>query len=397
MLTVTAISKTFATRNKTQVRAVTDISLAVAQGKLLTLLGPSGCGKTTTLRCIAGLDHPDSGHIELAGRTVFDATQNIRIPSNAREIGMVFQSYAIWPHLNVFENIAFPLRVARQHLSSQTIRERVHRAMACVHLEGYGERPATQLSGGQQQRLALARGIVREPAILLLDEPLSNLDAKLREQMRLELKRIQSEFNIAMVYVTHDQTEALALSDEIVVFRAGQIVQRGTPREIYQHPRNQYVADFIGSANFIAGTAAECADAGSRMKVRTPHAVIECIAGETVLRDQPVLVTARPEDVELEEGEMNGAPNTLGGIITTRVYLGEVSDYLLDLGGFSLRVRDGSDRDIGTGHPVRIRIRPEKTLALIDETPGGARAGYDHTVPAAPCRSQKSPGPADAA
>jgi iron(III) transport system ATP-binding protein len=370
MLTVTNISKAFTTPDGTRVQAVSDVSLAVEKGKLLTLLGPSGCGKTTTLRSIAGLDHPDSGRIELGGTIVFDPARGIRVPSNRREIGMVFQSYAIWPHLSVFENIAFPLRVSRKRIPKREIQDRVHKAMELVQLKGYGDRPATQLSGGQQQRLALARGIVREPAILLLDEPLSNLDAKLREQMRLELKRIQADLGIAMVYVTHDQTEALALSDEIVVFRAGRIVQRGTPRQIYQHPQSEYVADFIGSANFIAGTVAEGETPGGHIKVRTPQTVIDCIAVETLMRDQPVLVTARPEDVELEEGEANGEPNTLAGTITTRVYLGEVSDYQVDVGGFLFRARDGSGREIGVGRPVRIRLRPGKALALLDEQPG---------------------------
>jgi iron(III) transport system ATP-binding protein len=374
MLNVQRISKTFKTPNGAVVNAVSEVSLAVEKGKLLTLLGPSGCGKTTTLRCIAGLEHPDAGRIELAGQPVFDASQRLRVPVNEREIGMVFQSYAIWPHLNVFENIAFPLRVARRRMPSAVIRERVHRAMACVQLEGYGERPATQLSGGQQQRLALARGIVREPAILLLDEPLSNLDAKLREQMRLELKRIQAELDIAMVYVTHDQTEALALSDEIVVFRAGRIVQRGTPRDIYRHPQSEYVADFIGSANFVAGRIVNAQGPGGGVQVRTAQAVIDCIAGEALAQGQPVLVTARPEDVELEEGDATGEPNTLAGTIASRAYLGEVFDYLVDVGGTSLRVREGSDREIGVGGRVRIRFPAGKALALIDEAPGRNRS-----------------------
>ena len=223
MFTIENLRKKFVAPGNVVVNAVDGISLAAETGKLITLLGPSGCGKTTTLRCLAGLERPEAGRIVIANEVVCDTDKGIFVSPSERGIGMVFQSYAIWPHMTVFENVAFPLRVARDHkYSSAEVKDKVERALEMVRMSGYESRPATQLSGGQQQRLAFARGLVREPKILLLDEPLSNLDAKLREQMRVELKRLQKRLGITTVYVTHDQSEALALSDEIAVFNAGQ-------------------------------------------------------------------------------------------------------------------------------------------------------------------------------
>src|SRR5438270_3576619 len=258
MFAIENLRKKFIAPGNVTVNAVDGISLGIETGKLVTLLGPSGCGKTTTLRCLAGLERPEAGRIVIGNETVFDSAKRIFVSPSDRGIGMVFQSYAIWPHMTVFENVAFPLRVARERkYSGAEIKDKVARALEMVRMSGYETRPATQLSGGQQQRLAFARGLVREPKILLLDEPLSNLDAKLREQMRVELKRLQKRLGITTVYVTHDQSEALALSDEIAVFSAGRIIQRGTPQDIYRKPMSQFVADFIGSANFLPGTVSE--------------------------------------------------------------------------------------------------------------------------------------------
>src|SRR5437867_1917113 len=234
------------------VRAAQDVSFEVPRGKLFTLLGPSGCGKTTTLRSIAGLEKPISGEIAIDGRVVYSSSKGIFVAPNKRNFGMVFQSYAIWPHMNVFQNVAFPLEVRR--LSRKEIRERVERVLTAVQLDHLVNREATKLSGGQQQRLALARALVMEPQLLLLDEPLSNLDAKLRDAMRTELKRLQRELSLTTVYVTHDQSEALALSHEIAVMNEGRIIQVGTPRQIYEQPHDKFVADFVGTTNFIGGT-----------------------------------------------------------------------------------------------------------------------------------------------
>jgi iron(III) transport system ATP-binding protein len=349
-----------------EVRAVDGISLEVETGKLITLLGPSGCGKTTTLRCLAGLERPQTGRIAIGNRTVFDSATKTFVPASDRGIGMVFQSYAIWPHMTVFENVAFPLRVSRaKKYSAADIRERVSRMLEMVQLVDFAQRPATQLSGGQQQRLAFARGLVHEPAILLLDEPLSNLDAKLREQMRIELKRLQRSLGITTVYVTHDQSEALALSDEIAVFDAGRIVQLGTPQDIYRQPKSQFVADFVGSANFVPGTV--LGSEGRLTQLDTAHGLMQCIFTEPIGAGMKALVTARPEDVVLFDGAAASALtdglNTLKGKIVNRVFLGEVVDYIVDLGDRELRARLRSD-DFEIGQMVTLGIPPRKCVGL---------------------------------
>ena len=221
-------------------------------GEQLTLLGPSGCGKTTTLRAIAGLEQPSAGEIRIGGAPVYSSAQGVNIPAEKRGLSMVFQSYAIWPHMTVFENVAYGLRVRRE--SKEAIAEKVERALDMVQMRAFSARGASQLSGGQQQRVALARAFVFQPSVLLFDEPLSNLDAKLRADMRIELRELQHRLGITSVYVTHDLEEALAMSDRIVVMRDGIIEQIGTPGDIYNHPRNAFVADFVGSANLIRGT-----------------------------------------------------------------------------------------------------------------------------------------------
>jgi iron(III) transport system ATP-binding protein len=363
MFAIDHLRKTFQAPGNVTVNAVDGISLDVETGKLITLLGPSGCGKTTTLRCLAGLERPEAGRIVIAGETVCDVEKGVFVPPSDRGIGMVFQSYAIWPHMTVFENVAFPLRVARERkYSSGEIRDKVARALDMVRMSGFENRPATQLSGGQQQRLAFARGLVREPKILLLDEPLSNLDAKLREQMRVELKRLQKGLGVTTVYVTHDQSEALALSDEIAVFNAGRIIQRGSPQDIYRHPKSQFVADFIGSANFIKGTVKEAA--GETALVETPHGMFRCNLGQTIAAGQSVLVSARPEDFVLYDKLPGDELNVLAGRIVHRVFLGEVVDYLIDIGEGEIRVRAKPEFDFRIGQKVHIGVAPQKCVAL---------------------------------
>jgi len=233
------------------VPAVRGVSFSVQPGEQLTLLGPSGCGKTTTLRAIAGLEQPMAGEIRIDGAPVYSSTQHVNIPAEKRGLSMVFQSYAIWPHMTVFENVAYGLRVRRE--SKEAIAQKVERALDMVQMRAFSARGASQLSGGQQQRVALARAFVFQPSVLLFDEPLSNLDAKLRADMRIELRELQHRLGITSVYVTHDLEEALAMSDRIVVMKDGLIAQVGSPLEIYNHPRNAFVADFVGSANLIRG------------------------------------------------------------------------------------------------------------------------------------------------
>jgi iron(III) transport system ATP-binding protein len=365
MFAIENLRKTYRAAGHVEVRAVDGIDFGIASGRFLTLLGPSGCGKTTTLRCLAGLERPDAGRIVLDDAVVFDADAAIFVPASERGIGMVFQSYAIWPHMTVFENVAFPLRVARRRrYGAAEIDNRVGRALDLVHLAGYEGRRATALSGGQQQRLALARGIVHEPKILLLDEPLSNLDAKLREQMRVELKRLQARLGITTVYVTHDQSEALALSDEIAVFEAGRIVQRGSPRDIYGAPNSRFVADFIGSANFIDGEVSAPAPNERLTRVVTPHGLFLCSFATAVEPGARVLVAARPEDFALSDHHPGADLNVLTGKIAHRVFLGELIDYIVDHGQGEIRVRARPDCDLPVGQAVHVAISPQKCIGF---------------------------------
>ena len=360
-LEVTDLRKQFAIGRP----AIDGVSFGVPAGEIVVLLGPSGCGKTTTLRCLAGLERPEEGRIVIANEVVCDTAKGVHVPASDRGIGMVFQSYAIWPHMTVFENVAFPLRVARDRkYSAAEVKEKVLRALEMVRMSGYETRPATQLSGGQQQRLAFARGLVREPRILLLDEPLSNLDAKLREQMRVELKLLQKRLGITTVYVTHDQSEALALSDEIVVFNFGKIIQRGTPQEIYRQPKSQFVADFIGSANFIKGKVKDVQAAEHATTVETRHGLFRCIFGQAVAPGQDVLVSARPEDFTLSDKPPGDGFNALTGKVLHRVFLGEVVDYLIDAGEGELRVRSKPEVDFQIGQAVHAGVSPQKCVAL---------------------------------
>src|SRR5262245_11488919 len=291
-------------REAERVRAVDDVSFEVVKGQLFTLLGPSGCGKTTTLRSIAGLESPDGGSIRLGERTLFSRGngRTVNVPANQRGLGMVFQSYAIWPHLRVFDNVAFPLQVRPRATrpGKRETRDRVMRVLATMELEQLADRPATKLSGGQQQRLALARAMITEPPLMLLDEPLSNLDAKLRESLRFELKRLQRELGITSVYVTHDQIEALALSSMVAVMRDGKIMQVGKPREIYERPNCRFVAEFIGTSNFIDGVVK--GRDGDRIEVETSAGRLLVDRGEEVPAGTEVVVSIRPEAVHLAEG-----------------------------------------------------------------------------------------------
>src|SRR3954470_4939449 len=272
------------------VPAVRGVSFSVQPGEQLTLLGPSGCGKTTTLRAIAGLEQPSAGEIRIGGAPVYSSAQRVNIPAEKRGLSMVFQSYAIWPHMTVFENVAYGLRVRRE--SSAAIAEKVERALDMVQMRAFAQRGASQLSGGQQQRVALARAFVFQPQVLLFDEPLSNLDAKLRADMRIELRELQHRLGITSVYVTHDLEEALAMSDRIVVMRDGIIEQIGSPDEIYRLPSNAFVADFVGSANLIRGRHRADLDADGLVALETSagHIVYGMAYGRPVGTDLVVSV-----------------------------------------------------------------------------------------------------------
>jgi iron(III) transport system ATP-binding protein len=360
--------RTLAGGQTERVFAVNDVSFNVDEGDMFTLLGPSGCGKTTTLRSIAGLERPDSGTIEVGGRALFksgEGQRGVNVAANERGLGMVFQSYAIWPHMSVFDNVAFPLQVRRraQRPSKREIAERVGRVLATMELDALAGRQATKLSGGQQQRLALARALVIEPQLLLLDEPLSNLDAKLRESLRYELKRLQRELGITSVYVTHDQTEALVLSTSIAVMRDGNIVQLGRPREIYENPNSRFVAEFIGTSNFISANVVGYD--GQRYTVSTPDGTLVLDSTATIPIGTDVIVSIRPEAVEVGSVSRGGeVPNEWKGTVTTRAFLGEAVDHVVLVGEHEIRARGNPAVSIAPGADVFLQMDPSK-LSLV--------------------------------
>jgi iron(III) transport system ATP-binding protein len=367
VLTVTALAKSFTagrSEQRRRVRAVDDVNLDVAEGELVTLLGPSGCGKTTTLRCVAGLETPDAGEIRVGERVFFSSTGRVRVPANERGLGMVFQSYAIWPHMNVFQNVAFPLQVLprRKRPGRGEIRERVERALAVVKLDQVAGRQATDLSGGQQQRLALARALVLQPPLLLLDEPLSNLDAKLREEMVFELKRLQREIGVTTVYVTHDQTEALAMSNRVAVMSEGKIRQIGRPRDVYQKPGSRFVADFIGTSNFLDAKVVGRQD-GS-YDVETEAGTVTVPALEEFAVGDAVVLCLRPEHIELAVAENGAAPDAWSGRVENRAFVGEAVDHVVDVGGATLRVRCNPAVSIPAGTGVSVLVRGESCSLL---------------------------------
>jgi iron(III) transport system ATP-binding protein len=372
MLAVDGLVKTFSGEKQrrrrrrdevARVLALDGVSFDIRPGELFTLLGPSGCGKTTTLRSIAGLERPDDGTITVAGRVLFDRARGVSVPSNARRLGMVFQSYAIWPHMTVFSNVAFPLEVLpRRHRPSRAvIDERVRKVLETVELGEFAGRPATKLSGGQQQRLALARALVMEPQLVLLDEPLSNLDAKLRESMRFELKRMQRELGLTAIYVTHDQSEALALSSRIAVMDAGRIVQIGKPREVYERPNCQFVADFIGVTNFVPGTVA--ARTGGRYRVRTSGGDLWVTSDLELAVGGEVTLSVRPECIALSLTS-GDAVNEWHGRVVNRAFLGDSVDHVVAIGKIELRNRSNPAQSIPPGTEVYLSIDPDK-IALV--------------------------------
>ena len=307
---------------------------------------------------------------------VYSSDAGIFVAPNRRNFGMVFQSYAIWPHMNVFKNVAFPLEVRKARPSRKEIEQKVMRVLATVQLADLVDRDATKLSGGQQQRLALARALVMEPQLLLLDEPLSNLDAKLREAMRFELKRMQRDLGLTTIYVTHDQSEALALSHEIAVMSEGRIVQIGSPRDIYERPRNKFVADFVGSTNFIGGRVASAAAGNGRCGVATALGELNVQCVEPLAKDAPVVISVRPEDVELFEAAppREDGDNVCTGVVEAKVFLGDYLDFQVKVGDSVLLARVHPSLRTPVGHPIHVRMRAEKCVALAEAAASRAAA-----------------------
>lgn len=371
MVEVENLKKEFRVAKSSNVQALKGVSFNVREGTVFTLLGPSGCGKTTTLRTIAGLEEPTSGVIRISGQEVFNSGKGVMIPAEKRNIGMVFQSYAIWPHMTVFDNVAFPLRVPGAKRPRQEIAQRVRDVLLVVGLEQFVNRQATQLSGGQQQRLALARAMVSGQGLILLDEPLSNLDAKLREQMRLELKNLQKKLGSTTIYVTHDQTEALALSDEIAVMCDGEITQIGTPQEIYNYPQSRFVADFIGTTNFVPGQVISRSSQDGALRVETRVGELLCSShldnADTL---DNVTVCIRPENVDVSLGEWpkDSAYNMVTATVDTIMFMGEANDVALLLAdGSNIRVKVHSSTNLRQGQRVYLRVSIEKAVVVPDK------------------------------
>jgi ABC-type Fe3+/spermidine/putrescine transport system ATPase subunit len=337
------------------VNAVDGVSFSILPGEIFTLLGPSGCGKTTTLRLAAGLEEPDGGEIVINGKAVAAPERGLFLPPEKRQLGMVFQSYAIWPHLTVFENVAFALRVRRE--SNEVIRRRVSHALESVGLGGLSERGATQLSGGQQQRVALARALVYEPALLLLDEPLSNLDAKLREQMRFELRALQRKLNLTVLYVTHDQTEAMTLSDRIAVVNCGRFEQVGSPEEIYEKPATFFVGDFLGRTIVLEATLKKTA-VGKWIEFTNGARIAVDLCQLDSLRDgAAVRLSARPEDIEILPAAELGE-NQIDGVVEQVDYLGDRFEYHVRAAGALLVVSAPKRDRYGSGSKIRLSFAP---------------------------------------
>ena len=357
-VSVESVSKRFG-----PVRAVDAVSLAVPDGRLLTLLGPSGCGKTTTLRMIAGLEHNDAGRIRIGGRLVSDPASGLFVAPERREIGMVFQSYAIWPHMTVFANVAYPLEVRRRPAGET--RERVLGALRLMEMEPLAQRPATALSGGQQQRVAIARALVFQPRVLLMDEPLSNLDAKLREQMRVELRALQQRLGITTVYVTHDQEEAMVLSDEIAMMHEGRVLQVAVPETIYTRPASRTVAAFFGSPNLLEAKAREVRrqDGVTLVRVEGNGWQGWCQGPEALQAGDAVILIARPEVIQL-----GGPPPATGiawrGVVRQRFFRGTRNLYTVEAAGHRLSVDAPPERSLAPGIEVTLGVDAAHTWAV---------------------------------
>jgi iron(III) transport system ATP-binding protein len=348
MISIRQLQKSFQAQQG-QVNALKGIDLEVSEGEFCVLLGPSGCGKTTTLRCVAGLERPDGGEIEISGRLVNSLRSRIFVPAEKRQIGMVFQSYAIWPHMNVFQNVAFPLTQGQKRVSKSSVAERVRAALKRVQLDGLEDRPATDLSGGQQQRVAMARAMVTDSRVLLMDEPLSNLDARLREQMRVELRKITKSIGVTTLYVTHDQAEALSLGDKVCVMNHGEILQIARPNEVYARPVNLFVAQFVGEMNFVK---AEVIDAGE----------VGCSLGKLLLsipngvtKGANITLAIRPEHVKVLPMS-NNAANRIPGKITSKNYLGDSALLEVEVNGTTLLAKLDGDTELSMGDPAAVEF-----------------------------------------
>jgi len=357
ILKVNSLSKNFG-----KVKAVTEVSFEATEGKVLSLLGPSGCGKTTTLRCIAGFENPDTGEISLDDRKI------THIPPEKRGIGMVFQNYALWPHMTVYANLAFGLQIKK--IPKDEIPKKIKRVLSMVRLEGYENRYPRQMSGGQQQRIAMARALVFEPEIMLLDEPLSNLDAQLREEMRFEFTELQKKLGITAVYVTHDQAEALVISDKIVILNKGTIVQSGSPKEIYSNPKNKFVAGFIAVTSFLDGNVDSFIEEKTKVIVKTDDGLIIQGLNNSLSIGQRVSVALRMKAIKfIKDGnnEKRKKINTFRGKIIQLSYLGNTVDYKIQMGKWQIRTNADAKHDFKIGEEVTFNLPTEDIIVTLEE------------------------------
>ena len=377
MIKIVGLVKRYPGRTVTA-NAVDGIDLEIPEGRMVTLLGPSGCGKTTTLRLLAGLERADGGVIEIAGTVVSDPARGVFLGAHRRPIGIVFQSYAIWPHMTVIENVMFPLRVNRPRPRRAAARERALKVLDLVGLADFADRPAPALSGGQQQRVALARALVREPEVLLLDEPLSNLDAGLRDRMRDEIRAVQQRLGITTVFVTHDQDEALAVSDEVVVMNRGRVVERGLPQEIYTWPKSEFTAHFLGVSNSLRGKVVAL---GDTVEVEVSGARLRCRTCEGLEVGDEASVFLRPESFRLSrkrhrEGDWEGQ-------VAFSIYHGDCWDYHVRIGDQTLRVRAYQEK-VGLAHGDTVFLEPDEESAIIMPVSAGAASGHERVIRAVP-------------
>ncbi len=355
------LSKHYVSEGKT-IKALDHVDLTIPANQIFTLLGPSGCGKTTLLRCIVGLESPDSGEIRIGDEVVWSADKGVCLPTERRGLGMVFQTYAIWPHMNVYDNVAYPLQT--QKTPREEIKKRVAKTLHFVQLEGYERRPATRLSGGQQQRVALARALVAEPKVILFDEPLSNLDAKLREETRKDLREFLTTLQITAVYVTHDRIEALALSDSIAVMRQGRIQEIGAPKDIYFNAEHRFVADFIGRTNLVPARVQAQEDEAT--VVTTDLGLMRCRRRAGLSPGDEVTLCLRPEFLRLRRGSETQEVNVITGRMESLVFIGEAYEGEVRVGDILLLTKTDSGVDLHQGDEVSFSVAREHCLLLAE-------------------------------
>ena len=373
MVQIDSLEKYFG-EDKERVHVLKGVSLNVPEGSLYTFLGPSGCGKTTTLRCVAGLERPDGGRISIGGQPVYASGERVYVPTNKRPIGMVFQSYAIWPHMTVAENVAYPLTIQRRPKAE--IKRRVTDVLRVVGLDGLEDRPAPKLSGGQQQRVAFARALINEPKVMLLDEPLSNLDAKLRVQMRSEIKSLQRRTSITTIFVTHDQAEALAISDQIAVMHGGVLIEIGSPHELYTRPKRRFTATFLGLTNLIEGKVLDV-DGNSRPgKLQTKKGILSFMPYTALKKDQAAVISIRPENIPLHKEKPASMDNVLEGTVTEAIFMGDAYQCKVAVGDDIIAVHTHPFNAVNPGDKVYLHLDPGSCNGL----PADDREGIDESM-----------------